>query len=465
MYSFSHNAASRGGRRGEMRRAVRCFGGVVALCGLLSGCVPTATQTPERAAASVATQVPMARFTSHHPSAPARSNREMARDFVDLAFELESGRPLSVFTRFEGPITVRVTGAPPPTLHADLDALLQRLRREAGIDIRRTDSPDASITLQAVSRAEIRNTIENAACFVVPNITDLSQYRAARRSGFADWGALRRRERMAVIVPNDSAPQEVRDCLHEELAQAIGPLNDLYRLPDSVFNDDNVHTVLTGFDMLMLRAYYHPDLHNGMNRAEVAARIEGILDRLNPGGIHVPTRHLRPEPRMWGDAILRALGPGSSAAARRRAAMDAVRLAQQARWQDHRRGFSHLTLARIIAPVDPTGARHQLELADHFFSLSPHTDLHRAFVGARLAEDALERRAFGEAIEITRAHIPTARRYENAALLATLMVMEAAALSHTGQMKAAKARRLDSLAWARYGFSEQRSSSLDRAFQ
>jgi len=34
------------------------------------------------------------------------------------------------------------------------------------------------------------------------------------------------------------SPQEVRDCLHEELAQALGPLNDLYRLPDSVFNDD-----------------------------------------------------------------------------------------------------------------------------------------------------------------------------------------------------------------------------------
>ncbi len=47
----------------------------------------------------------------------------------------------------------------------------------------------------------------------------------------------------------------MRDCLHEELAQALGPLNDLYRLSNSVFNDDNFHSVLTGFDMEMLRLH------------------------------------------------------------------------------------------------------------------------------------------------------------------------------------------------------------------
>ena len=57
---------------------------------------------------------------------------------------------------------------------------------------------------------------------------------------------MRERQRVAVFLPADAAPQELRDCLHEEIAQALGPLNDLYRLPDSIFNDDNVHTVLTG---------------------------------------------------------------------------------------------------------------------------------------------------------------------------------------------------------------------------
>ena len=41
---------------------------------------------------------------------------------------------------------------------------------------------------------------------------------------------------------------------------------------------------------------------------------------------------------------------------------------------------------------------------------------------------------------------------ENAALLATLMLLQAEALDLTGQPERARAVRLDSLGWARYGF-------------
>ena len=85
-------------------------------------------------------------------------------------------------------------------------------------------------------------------------------------------------------MPNDASPQEVRDCLHDELAQAIGPLNDLYRLPDSVFNDDNVHTVLTGFDMMMLKAYYSPELRSGINRGQVVQVLPRVFNRINQDG-------------------------------------------------------------------------------------------------------------------------------------------------------------------------------------
>ena len=72
----------------------------------------------------------------------------------------------------------------------------------------------------------------------------------------------------------------MRDCLHEEFAQALGPLNDLYRLPNSVFNDDNVHTVLTSFDMLILKITYAPSLKSGMSRTQVQARLPAILKKL-----------------------------------------------------------------------------------------------------------------------------------------------------------------------------------------
>ena len=59
---------------------------------------------------------------------PARANADIARDILDLAFRLESGRRLPVLTRFEAPITLRLTGRPTPELAAALDRLLARLR-------------------------------------------------------------------------------------------------------------------------------------------------------------------------------------------------------------------------------------------------------------------------------------------------------------------------------------------------
>jgi len=148
-----------------------CFGLVLAAC----NAVPLA-DTPTRAKITDSTLPPMKAFATPAPSAPGRSNANIAADFLSLHFQLESGRKLEVFTRFEMPITVRVTGSPPPSLEPDLRRLLVRLRREAGIDIRQITSGAANITIEAVSRTEIRRALPQAACFVVPNV-----------SSFDDW--------------------------------------------------------------------------------------------------------------------------------------------------------------------------------------------------------------------------------------------------------------------------------------
>ena len=51
-----------------------------------------------------------------------------------------------------------------------------------------------------------------------------------------------------------------------------------------MFNDDNIHTVLTGFDMLVLGTFYAPEIQNSMTRGGVAIRLSQILARLNPVG-------------------------------------------------------------------------------------------------------------------------------------------------------------------------------------
>ncbi len=427
---------------------------ILPICLMLGACVAgTTSETPSRANTQAVANMPaMKAFSAPRPVPPSRSNRDIHRDFMELTFQLESGRMLSQFTRFEGPVSVRVTGSPPANLAPDLNRLLHRLRNEAGIDISQTNTANANITIQAVSRAAIRRHLPKAACFVVPNISDLSEYRAAKRSSITNWSALQRREKLAIFLPSDASPQEVRDCLHEELAQALGPLNDLYRLPDSVFNDDNVHTVLTGFDMLVLRAYYAPELRNGMTRGQVEARLPGLLSRLNPAGDQVAPRFAQATPRAWIRAIQTALGPGTRPAQRRTAAKEAVKIAQTLGWSDHRRAFSHFAMGRLNQGSDPRFAQSQFALADQFYRQTPNTSLHQAYSASHMAAHAVSRGHGRAALALINPHLATAERHENAALLATLLLLRAEALELEGRVSEARTVRMDSLGWARYGF-------------
>jgi hypothetical protein len=425
----------------------------MALAGL-AGCAGAPAPPSAQRLATGAAGDPPARGAPVRPMPPpGRANADIARDILDLAFRLESGRRLPVLTRFEAPITLRLTGRPTPRLAADLDRLLARLRAEAGLDIRRVAAGRAAVTVEAVPRARIRRVLPQAACFVVPEVSSLSDYRAARRrGGVTRWADLARRTRVAVFVPMDTSPQETRDCLHEELAQALGPLNDLYRLPDSVFNDDNMHTVLTGFDMLVLRAHYAPELANGMSRAEVAARLPAILARLNPAGEAVAPDPLPPTPAPWVEAIKTALGPGARPPARRAAAARAVRIAEAEGWRDHRLAFAYFALGRVAQAGAPGEARAAFRRADRIYAASAGTALHRAFVGAQLAAYALADGDPDRVRAITAAHLPVAARHGNAMLEATLLMLRAQALEMQGRRAEARAARLDSLDRARYGF-------------
>ncbi len=425
------------------------------ICLILGACMPgNSGDIPSRAATPSPADIGSIKlFSVPHPTPPMRSNRDIARDFLDLSMQLESGRQLRSFSRFEAPIRVRVTGAPPTTLVPDLARVLHRLRTEAGIDIDHAGSnAPANLTIQAVSRAEIRRHLPQAACFVVPNIDDISQYRRARMAGRTNWSSLTRRDKIAIFLPNDASPQEVRDCLHEELAQAIGPLNDLYRLPDSVFNDDNVHTVLTGFDMLILRAYYAPELRSGMSYNQVAERLPALLSRLNPRGNSVASGAISSTPRAWIQAVQTALGPGASYGQRQRAASQAVSIAQTMGWTDHRRGFSHYAMGRIAQSTDPAAAQKHFSAADAYYRQSPATAPHRALTASQLAANAISQGRGDVALMLINPQIEVAERYENAALLATLLLLRAEALDLTGRSSEAKTVRLDSLGWARYGY-------------
>jgi hypothetical protein len=397
----------------------------------------------------------MRSFAAASPGPALRPNSEIARDFVDLSFRMESGRPLPTFTRFEGPITVGVRGALPPSLVNDLDGLLMRLRSEARIDISLSDTAEPNIVIEAVPNRALQRVAPNAACFVVPRVHSWSEMRGFRNAARLDWGTLTQREHVAIFVPSDVTPQETRDCLHEELAQALGPLNDLYRLPDSVFNDDNIHAVLTGFDMLILRAYYAPELRNGMTEAEVTRRLPQILARLNPAGQRAGGEMPSETSRAWITAIENALGNAASSTSRRQAAARAIAIGQTLGWTGTRDGFAHYVYGRLQIGNDATLALGAFNSAGRAYGQSRLTEIHAAHVAMQLAAFSLLAGDAERIMALTTPAIPVAERHQNPALLSILMMFQAEALDLLGKPEEAMALRLDSLGWGLYGFGSR----------
>jgi hypothetical protein len=400
---------------------------------------------------------PMRTFGQTAPQAPVYSNAQIARDFLDLTFHLENGQALQTFTRVEGPITVRVLGTAPQTLSHDLDRLLTRLRAEARLPITRVaaDQP-ATITVEPMTRKQIQSVAPTAACFVRPNVSSWDEYRARRNDPATFWNRLRERDSLAVFLPNDVSPQEMRDCLHEEIAQGLGPVNDIYRLSTSIFNDDNFHAVLTGYDMLILRATYDQSLRSGMSRQQVAQRLPSILQRLNPrggtGAIAPPARQMG----AWQRAIGRATSPRGSAAARLTAAKRAVSLASGAGGSDPRLAFSHYVLGRQSLATDPAAALQAFLTAGTIYQTRQDSGVQEAHVALQVAAFQLSAGRGEIAQQLVDQNLATVRRAENASLLSLLLLVKAEALELQSRRAEADAARRDALAWGRYGFGSAR---------
>jgi len=431
---------------------------ILALFGLLAACAPLPdTNQVSRLAPAEFALPPMKSPAGGAARATSRSNISIARDFMSLAFRLESGRELPVLTRFEGPVTLRVTGnAVGAVSKRDLTQLITRLRAEARIPISQVaaDQP-ANITVQFLRHSTLRRAVPHAACFVAPGVDNWSDFTTRRRSDVTNWAELTIRTRLAVFLPSDVSPQEIRDCLHEEIAQALGPVNDLYYLTDSIFNDDNFHTVLTGFDMVILRAFYDHRLHSGMMPAEVLARLPEILGRIHPQGRKPAKRAALPTTANWKSAVEAALGGRTSGAAQLTAARRAVRIARENGWKDNRLGFSLYAQGRLALSQNSNLALRSFAQADAVFRADPQTRLHAAHVAVQSAAFALSAGRAPTAIQIVDDNSPVALRAENASLLATLLMIKAAALDAQGKSAPAKIVRADALGWAAYGLASE----------
>jgi hypothetical protein len=413
---------------------------------ILAGCAPV----PDPGAITSVRFAPVVQ-----PQGVAQSNLDLAEDFLEYTFALETGERLDRILRYEEPVRVHFR----PELEAfraDIDALLERLRREAEIDIGEVGTPEAAhIVVEAVPRAEIDRVFAAASCFIVPGETRWSDFVRRPPDAVRRWGELTSLGRAIIFLPGDTTPQDVRDCLHEELTQALGPANDLYRVADSIWNDDNLHGVATPYNMLMLRALYQPEIRSGMSMPEVAAILPAIFDRLNPAGRDLPRRPRHPESRAWASAIEVALLRGASDAERLGAARVAVQIAQEMRPVDHRLAVSLLALGQVSVRRDPAAAASHFAAAYNLSRrLHPPDDIRVAHAAVHVAVMALASDQPELALRLARENAGGARAGQNAVLLAGFATIKAEALAALDRGAEAQVARLDSLRWARYGLGD-----------
>jgi len=275
------------------------------------------------------------------------SNVDHADNMIDLYYRTEWDDTRQGLAKWDKPVTVSLDSASLKDYGPFLSDYLDRLRTEGGIDIRVASPGEGAISVVTAPADKMRRSFATAFCLVIPDHLSFDELIASlSKPDRIDWTLVEAIETARVFIPANASPYQVRACLMEEIAQALGPGNDLFYLANSIFNDDGAHVAPTSFDLLTLRVLYDPSLRPGMAMDEVRPIVRDLLDRMNPGGAGVPrgpSYHVAPE---WKDTILASSAYGVPAATQMAMAEEAVRLSRNFSSTDPRRGFSFERLGR-----------------------------------------------------------------------------------------------------------------------
>ncbi|MGB0410512.1 MAG: DUF2927 domain-containing protein [Pikeienuella sp.] len=193
----------------------------------------------------------------------------LAADFGELIYVTEWGHEYERLLRWEKPVTIAIED---PVVRAQADILNDLMARVKAVapNLRATVSngPKGDITIRAAPKSEMRKQAPTALCFFVPVDATWDQYVGGLHRTSGNWNSAESLEAITIFVPANAPPHVYRACIIEEVTQALGPRNDIYGLEDSIYNDDNLHTWPTAFDLLMIAVLYDPDLKPFVKRPE-----------------------------------------------------------------------------------------------------------------------------------------------------------------------------------------------------
>ena len=227
------------------------------------------------------------------------SNDDLARNFEKIALNREYRREDEALieettptrlSRWEKPVRYRIMGG--AVTQADLteyEAFATRLSGLTGLDIAEDDE-DPNLTILILGpeerRAFIRQLQATGADQRMPLVVEWARdisYPCVGQVGYEDTetglisGAM-------IVIKGELEGVLRQSCIHEELTQTLGLMNDDQGVRPSIFNDDQEFALLTAHDEYLLRILYDPRLRPGMEAVEAQPLVWRIIEELRPGG-------------------------------------------------------------------------------------------------------------------------------------------------------------------------------------
>lgn len=228
---------------------------------------------------------------------------DLIEDFVRIAlydeYVVQGGNLVARATpsqlhRWQGPVRIGVEfGATVPNATraaylTDVPIYAERLARAADHPVRFVNA-NPNFTVLVLNEDE-RRAIGPRLRQIVPQIKE-GEIRAVTGMSDADYclviafspGESAVYTRAVAVIRAEHPDALRRLCIHEELAQGLGLVNDSPDARPSIFNDDEEFALLTPHDELLLRILYDRRLKPGMEEAEARPIVQDIVTELTSG--------------------------------------------------------------------------------------------------------------------------------------------------------------------------------------
>ncbi|MEX2519097.1 MAG: DUF2927 domain-containing protein [Paracoccaceae bacterium] len=231
------------------------------------------------------------------PSDAPFTNADLATNFNRIAlnreYRREGGRLVQEETptgisRWSKPIHFQLVGSGVTEAdRAEYAALTARLSRLTGLEVTETaGEPNLSILILGPDerRAFVRALDAEGAAERMPLVVQWAgdvAYPCIGQVGYLDaesgdiTGAM-------IMIKSELGGLLRRSCIHEELAQTLGLMNDDDHVRPSIFNDDQEFALLTQHDEYLLRILYDPRLKPGMSAEVALPLVDEIIKDLRP---------------------------------------------------------------------------------------------------------------------------------------------------------------------------------------